>query len=119
MEMEGPMKKDLPNARRIELLGILALVLFLTYSLLGLVLGIVVWVMANEKRKLFMDAPEDYTVASLRRVNVGRLCGVKKCSGAIFWPAGRKGVKRRGPAPGSQPVRRPPRGKKRRKKSSY
>ena len=30
MEMEGPMKKDLPNARRIELLGILALVLFLT-----------------------------------------------------------------------------------------
>ena len=47
MEMEGPMKKDLPNARRIELLGILALALFLAYSLLGLVLGIVVWVMAN------------------------------------------------------------------------
>ena len=84
MEMEGPMKKDLPNARRIELLGILALVLFLTYRLLGLVLGIVVWVMANEKRKLFMDAPEDYTVASLRRVNVGRLCGViAACVGIV------------------------------------
>lgn len=84
MEMEVPMKKDLPNARRIELLGILALVLFLTYSLLGLVLGIVVWVMANEKRKLFMDAPEDYTVASLRRVNVGRLCGViAACVGIV------------------------------------
>ena len=55
-----------------------------SYSLLGLVLGIVVWVMANEKRKLFMDAPEDYTVASLRRVNVGRLCGViAACVGIV------------------------------------
>ena len=47
MEIIDETKQDLPNATTVQVVGILALVLFWVYGIVGLVLGIIAWIMGN------------------------------------------------------------------------
>ena len=76
MEIIDETKQDLPNATTVQVVGILALVLFWVYGIVGLVLGIIAWIMGNTQRNLYYSAPGMYSEGSLSRVNVGRTCGI-------------------------------------------
>ena len=71
MEIIDETKQDLPNATTVQVVGILALVLFWVYGIVGLVLGIIAWIMGNTQRNLYYSAPGMYSEGSLSRVNVG------------------------------------------------
>ena len=76
MEIIDETKQDLPNATTVQVVGILALVLFWVYGIVGLVLWIIAWIMGNTQRNLYYSAPGMYSEGSLSRVNVGRTCGI-------------------------------------------
>lgn len=69
-------RRDLPNATAVLILGILALIFCWCYGFFGLILGIVAVVMAGGQRRLYMEAPSEYTESSFRNLNSGRICGI-------------------------------------------
>lgn len=76
MEIIEKTKRDLPNATIILVLGILSLVFCWCYGFIGLVLGIVAVVLAGAQRKAYLQSPDEYTEASYKNINSGRICGI-------------------------------------------
>ena len=76
MEIINEPKRDLPNATTILVMGILSLIFCWCYGFIGLILGIITVVMAAGQRRLYFSSPQEYTEASLRNVNAGRICGI-------------------------------------------
>lgn len=76
MEIIEQTKKELPNATLILILGILSLVFCWCYGFIGLILGIIAVVLAGSARKVYLASPQEYTEASYKNVNAGRICGI-------------------------------------------
>jgi hypothetical protein len=70
----GP--QSLPNATIVLILGILSIPACCCYGILGLILGIVAWVLGNNEIKRFNLAPNMYTEGSLKNAKAGRVCGI-------------------------------------------
>ena len=85
MEIMEMKKKDLPNATAVLVLGILSLVFCWCYGFVGLVLGILAVAIASGPRRAYLEHPEEYTEASYKNLNAGRICGIIGiCIGAII-----------------------------------
>ncbi len=69
-------KKELPNATLVLVLGILSLVFCWCYGIVGLILGIIAVVIGGSSRRIYLASPEEYTEASFKNVNAGRICGI-------------------------------------------
>ncbi len=67
-------KQELPNATATLVLGILSIVFFCCYGIIGLALGIIALVISNKSVKLFKEAPEKYKGYS--NLNAGRICAI-------------------------------------------
>ena len=68
--------KPLPNATTVLVLGILSIVLCLCYGIIGLVLSIIALVLASKDKKLYVGYPGEYTEASMKNLNAGRICAI-------------------------------------------
>lgn len=64
-------KKNLPNSTGIIILGVLSIVTFCCYGVIGLILGIVGLVLAKNAKKTYLLAPEEYNGYS--NVSTGRI----------------------------------------------
>jgi len=69
-------QQNLPNATASLVLGIISIVFFLCYGVIGLVCGIIGLVLANKDRKLYKAYPEMYSAASYSTSNAGRTCSI-------------------------------------------
>lgn len=79
-------KKDLPEASSVLVLGILSLVFAFSCGIIGLVLGIIAVVMASSQRKIYKGNPDGYTEGSLKNVSAGQICGIISiCLSAVFF----------------------------------
>ncbi len=76
MEIINGPKRDLPNATLVLILGVLSLIFCWVFGFLGLILGIVTLVLASEQRRLYQQAPGEYTEYSLKNVNMGRVFAI-------------------------------------------
>jgi hypothetical protein len=70
----GP--QSLPNATIVLILGILSIPACCCYGILGLILGIIAWVLGNSEIKKFNLAPNMYTEGSLKNARAGKVCGI-------------------------------------------
>jgi uncharacterized membrane protein YjgN (DUF898 family) len=68
--------KPLPNATTVLVLGILSIVLCFCYGIIGLILGIIALVLASKDKKLYVGSPGEYTEASFKNLNAGRICAI-------------------------------------------
>lgn len=75
-EKTEQIKRDLPDAVTVLVLGILSLIFSFSCGIIGLILGIVSVVMASSQRRIYLAAPHDYTENSFKNVNTGRVCGI-------------------------------------------
>ena len=67
----------LPNATVVLVLGIISIVgCCCSYGIVGIVCGIIAWVMANSAQKLYRENPGLYTRSSLQNVEAGKICGI-------------------------------------------
>jgi hypothetical protein len=66
----------LPNSSVILVLGIISIIGCCCYGIVGVICGIIAWVMANSAQKLYQENPEHYTKSSLQNVNAGKICGI-------------------------------------------
>lgn len=76
MEIIENNKRSLPEASTVLVLGILSLVFTFSCGIVGLILGIIAVAMASSQRKIYMNAPGEYTESSYNNVNAGRVCGI-------------------------------------------
>ena len=78
-------KRSLPEASTVLVLGILSLIFTFSCGIVGLILGIIAVAMASSQRKIYMNAPGEYTESSYNNVNSGRVCGIISiCIAAII-----------------------------------
>jgi hypothetical protein len=70
----GP--QNLPNATIALILGILSIPGCCCYGILGLILGIIAWVLGNNDIKKFYLNPGMYTQSSLKNAKAGKVCGI-------------------------------------------
>lgn len=68
------MKKNLPNATTVLVLGILSIITSLCYGVIGLILGIVALVLAKKDRALYSQNPEEWL--NYDQLNNGRTCAI-------------------------------------------
>lgn len=85
METIENKKRNLPEASTVLVLGILSLVFTFSCGIVGLILGIIAASMASSQRRIYINAPEEYTESSYNNVNAGRVCGIISiCVAAII-----------------------------------
>lgn len=78
-------KRSLPEASTVLVLGILSLIFTFSCGIIGLILGIIAVSMASSQRKLYLNAPGEYSESSYNNVNSGRVCGIISiCFAAII-----------------------------------
>ncbi|WP_316768808.1 CCC motif membrane protein [Pedobacter frigiditerrae] len=70
------MQQNLPNATISLILGILSIPGCCCYGILGLILGIVAWVLGAGEVKKFNLNPNAYTASSLKNAKAGKVCGI-------------------------------------------
>ncbi|RZJ18143.1 MAG: DUF4190 domain-containing protein [Acinetobacter sp.] len=70
------MQQNLPNATISLILGILSIPGCCCYGILGLILGIIAWVLAAGEVKKFNLNPNAYTASSLKNAKAGKVCGI-------------------------------------------
>lgn len=68
--------KALPNATAVLVLGILSIITCCCYGILGVVLGIIALILAGKDMKMFKATPDNYTQASYKNLNAGRICAI-------------------------------------------
>lgn len=66
----------LPNATAVLVLGIISIVTCFCYGIIGLTLGIIALVLASKAMQLYKAAPQNYTEASFKNMNAGRVCAI-------------------------------------------
>jgi len=69
-------KKPLPNASTVLVLGILSIALCVCYGLIGIVLGIIALVLAKKAEFFYSRSPELYTENSYKNMKAGRICAI-------------------------------------------
>ena len=69
-------QRPLPNATAVLVLGILSIVTCFCYGILGLILGIIALVLAGKDKSLYNASPDQYTQASFKNMNAGRICAI-------------------------------------------
>jgi uncharacterized protein MpPF26 len=78
------MKKQLPNATTVLVLGIISIVTSFCYGIIGIILGIIALVLASKDLKMYREAPEDYENYS--NLSTGRICAIiGLCIGTLFF----------------------------------
>lgn len=70
------MQSELPNATAILVLGIVSIVMCWCYGVVGLVCGIIGLVLSNKAMELYRANPAQYTQASYKNMNAGRICSI-------------------------------------------
>ncbi len=78
------MKKLLPNANTVMVLGILSIVFSFCYGIIGIILGIIALVIAKKDLQLYRENPEEYE--NFSNLNTGRICAIIGLSvGSLFF----------------------------------
>ena len=72
----GMPQQNLPNATVSLVLGILSIPGCCCYGILGLILGIIAWVLAKSDIKKFYLHPGAYSESSLKNAKAGKVCGI-------------------------------------------
>jgi hypothetical protein len=72
----GYQLQKVPNADTVLVLGILAIVFSFCYGFIGLILGIIGLVMANNANKVYLSNPSLYTEASHSNLKAGKVCSI-------------------------------------------
>lgn len=86
IETTESIKRNLPDASTVLVLGILSLVFSFSCVLLGLVLGIIAVVLASGQQRIYRQNPGEYTDNSLKNVSAGRVCGIVSiCLSAVLF----------------------------------
>lgn len=70
------MQMALPNATAVLVLGILCILSCCCYGIVGTILGIIALVLAKKDRALYMLNAAQYTEASYKNLNAGRVCAI-------------------------------------------
>lgn len=66
----------LPNATTVLVLGIISIVTFCCYGIIGLICGIIAIVLANKDVTMYNLNPANYTPGSYNNVKSGRICAI-------------------------------------------
>lgn len=69
-------QRPLPNATPVLVMGILSIVTCFCYGILGLILGIIAIVLAGKDNQLYKASPNEYTLASFKNMNAGKICAI-------------------------------------------
>lgn len=72
----GMPQQSLPNATIALVLGILSIPGCCCYGILGLILGIIAWVLAKGDINKFYQYPGAYSESSLKNAKAGKVCGI-------------------------------------------
>jgi hypothetical protein len=72
----GMAPQSLPNATIALILGILSIPGCCCYGILGLILGVIAWILGNNDIKKFYANPGAYTEGSLKNAKAGKICGI-------------------------------------------
>jgi M penetrans paralogue family 26 len=75
-QLQPQMQRPLPNATAVLVMGILSIVTCFCYGILGLILGIIAIVLAGKDKKLYAASPDEYTLASFKNMNAGKICAI-------------------------------------------
>ena len=67
---------SLPNATAVLVLGIFSIIGCFCYGILGLISGIITIILSNKDLALYRANPNNYTTASYKNVNAGRICAI-------------------------------------------
>lgn len=65
-----------PNTVAVLVLGILSVVFFLCYGIIGLTLGIIALVLAKKSKALYESNPNAYSQSSYNNLKAGRICAI-------------------------------------------
>ncbi len=72
-----PMQRTLPNSVGVLVLGICSIVFCcVCYGIIGLTCGIIALALASKAKRLYEASPNDYTEASFKNMNAGRICAL-------------------------------------------
>jgi len=71
-----PVQQPLPNATAVLVLGILSIAVCWCYGLFGITMGIIALVLSGKAKALYNINPEQYTQASYKNMNAGRICAL-------------------------------------------
>ena len=66
-------QQPLPNATAVLVLGILSIAVCWCYGLFGITMGIIALVLSGKAKALYNKNPEQYTQASYKNMNAGRI----------------------------------------------
>ena len=66
----------LPNATASLVLGILSIVFFCCYGVIGLVLGIIGLILGNKAIELYKNSPGVYSESSYKNASAGKICAI-------------------------------------------
>jgi len=69
-------KINLPNATAVLILGIISIVTFCCYGVVGVICGIIAIVLAGKSLQLYNGNPDQYTPTSLSNLKAGRICAI-------------------------------------------
>ncbi|MDA3953618.1 MAG: CCC motif membrane protein [Bacteroidales bacterium] len=71
-----PVQQILPNSTGILVLGILSIAVCWCYGLFGITMGIIALVLSGKSKALYNANPDQYTQASYKNMNAGRVCAI-------------------------------------------
>ncbi len=74
--LNTPVQQSLPNSTAVLVLGILSIAVCWCYGLFGIAMGIIALVLSGKAKALFNENPEQYTQASFKNMNAGRICAI-------------------------------------------
>jgi hypothetical protein len=66
----------LPNSTAVLVLGILSIVFCWCFGVIGLTLGIIALVLAKNANKVYIEAPDKFTISSYKNMNAGKVCAI-------------------------------------------
>ncbi len=79
------MQQTLPNATIALVLGILSIPSCCCYGILGLILGVVAWMLGGNDIKRYYQNPGVYTDGSFKNAKAAKVCGIIGASlGALY-----------------------------------
>lgn len=79
-------RTELPNSVTVLVLGILSIIFSCWYfSILGLILGIITLVLANQAEKVYNEKPDSYTTSSYKNMKAGKTCAIIGLAVASFF----------------------------------
>lgn len=78
-------KRDLPNATAVLVLGILSIIGCFCYALPGTIMAIIALVLASKDRRMYNENPDLFSPGSYKNMNAGRICAIiGLCLSAVY-----------------------------------